>query len=85
MERYTPCIQQKINVTSPTLRVLSTVSHTSTLPSEDIGTFVRAAYPNAPDAPDSNPYHLTLGPDGDLLIVDAGLMPWCTGRKRTEA
>jgi len=44
----------------------------STLKSEDIGTFVRRAHPNAPDAPDSNPYNLTLGPDGDLFIVDAG-------------
>ncbi|WP_247235077.1 ScyD/ScyE family protein [Telluribacter sp. SYSU D00476] len=42
------------------------------LMSEDIGTFVRAAHPNAPDAPDSNPYNLTFGPDGDLYIVDAG-------------
>ncbi|MBD2704477.1 ScyD/ScyE family protein [Spirosoma sp. BT702] len=38
----------------------------------DIGTFVRTARPNAPDAPDSNPYNLTFGPNGDLFIVDAG-------------
>ncbi|GAB3695161.1 hypothetical protein GCM10027592_16900 [Spirosoma flavus] len=38
----------------------------------DIGTFVRNARPNAPDAPDSNPYNLTFGPNGDLFIVDAG-------------
>jgi hypothetical protein len=39
---------------------------------EDIGTFVRNAHPNAPDAKDSNPYNLTFGPDGDLFITDAG-------------
>ncbi|WP_420149432.1 ScyD/ScyE family protein [Spirosoma sp.] len=44
----------------------------NTIPSEDIGTFVKNARPNAPDAPDSNPYNLTFGPDGDLFIVDAG-------------
>nr|ARK13098.1 hypothetical protein A6C57_23665 [Fibrella sp. ES10-3-2-2] len=44
----------------------------STLPYQDLGTFVKAARPNAPDAPDSNPYNLTFGPDGDLFIVDAG-------------
>ncbi|GAB3996199.1 hypothetical protein GCM10028807_38380 [Spirosoma daeguense] len=38
----------------------------------DIGTFVKNARPNAPDAPDSNPYNLTFGPGGDLFIVDAG-------------
>ncbi len=42
------------------------------LMSYDIGTFVKAAHPNAPDTPDSNPYNLTFGPDGDLFIVDAG-------------
>ncbi|GAB3497911.1 hypothetical protein GCM10027341_18710 [Spirosoma knui] len=44
----------------------------STLKSEDIGSFVKAKHPNAPDTPDSNPYNLTFGPDGDLFIVDAG-------------
>ncbi|GAB3281102.1 hypothetical protein GCM10027347_56520 [Larkinella harenae] len=44
----------------------------STIHSEDIGTFVRKEHPNAPDDPDSNPYNLTFGPDGDLFIVDAG-------------
>lgn len=38
----------------------------------DIGTFVRTARPNAPDAPDSNPYAMAFGPNGDLFIVDAG-------------
>jgi hypothetical protein len=44
----------------------------SSLQSEDIGTFVRNAHPNAPDAKDSNPYNMTFEPNGDLFIVDAG-------------
>jgi hypothetical protein len=44
----------------------------SSLTGEDIGTFVKDAHPNAPDAKDSNPYNMTFGPDGDLFIVDAG-------------
>lgn len=44
----------------------------SSLVGEDIGTFVKNAHPNAPDAKDSNPYNLTFGTDGDLFIVDAG-------------
>ncbi|GAB4024103.1 ScyD/ScyE family protein [Spirosoma gilvum] len=44
----------------------------SSLTGIDIGTFVRTARPNAPDAPDSNPYNLTFGPNGDLFITDAG-------------
>lgn len=44
----------------------------SLLTSYDIGTFVRTARPNAPDAPDSNPYAMTFGPNGDLFIADAG-------------
>ena len=44
----------------------------SSIPGIDIGTFVRNARPNAPDAPDSNPYNLTFGPNGDLFITDAG-------------
>ncbi|GAB2564660.1 ScyD/ScyE family protein [Spirosoma areae] len=42
------------------------------LTSFDIGTFVKNAYPNAPDPKDSNPYNLTFGPNGDLFITDAG-------------
>ena len=44
----------------------------TSLQSEDIGTFVRNAHPNAPDTKDSNPYNMTFGPNGDLFIVDAG-------------
>lgn len=44
----------------------------STLTKIDIGTYVRGEHPNAPDAPDSNPYNLVFGPDGDLFITDAG-------------
>ncbi|GAB3263167.1 hypothetical protein GCM10027347_29530 [Larkinella harenae] len=44
----------------------------STLTKIDIGTFVRGEHPNAPDTPDSNPYGLTFGPNGDLFITDAG-------------
>ena len=44
----------------------------SSLTKFDIGTFVRNAHPNAPDAKDSNPYNLTFGPNGDLFIADAG-------------
>ncbi|MGA0555542.1 ScyD/ScyE family protein [Larkinella sp. VNQ87] len=38
----------------------------------DIGTYVKGQHPNAPDSPDSNPYNLTFGPNGDLFITDAG-------------
>ncbi len=50
----------------------STPIAASSLTSFDIGTFVKNAHPNAPDAKDSNPYNLTFGPNGDLFIVDAG-------------
>lgn len=53
------------------------------LNSEDIGTFVRVAHPNAPDDPDSNPYNLTFGPNGDLFIVDAGANA-IVRRKKTD-
>ena len=55
----------------------------SSLKTEDIGTFVRAAHPNAPDDPDSNPYNLTIGPDGDLFVVDAGANA-IVRRKKTD-
>lgn len=42
----------------------------SSLPSEDIGTFVRSQ--NLSDPIDSNLYNLTFGPDGNLYITDAG-------------
>lgn len=42
----------------------------SDLKSEDIGTFVRN-YEFDQDTGESNPYNLTLGPDGDLYIADA--------------
>lgn len=44
----------------------------SLLTSYDIGTFVRNAHPNAPDAKNSNPYAMAFGPNGDLFIADAG-------------
>ena len=40
------------------------------LKSEDIGTFVRD-YDFDQDTGESNPYNLTLGPEGDLYIADA--------------
>jgi len=42
----------------------------STLPSEDLGTFVDSQ--NLVTPLNSNVYNLTFGPDGDLFIVDAG-------------
>ncbi|MGV3557887.1 ScyD/ScyE family protein [Larkinella arboricola] len=44
----------------------------SSLTGIDLGTTIRGFHTNAPDAPDSNPYDLTFGPDGDLFITDAG-------------
>lgn len=40
------------------------------LPSEDLGAFVRAQALTNPV--NTNPYNLTFGPDGNLYIVDAG-------------
>ncbi len=42
----------------------------SSLPSEDLGSFVRAE--NLTSPVNSNLYHLSFGPDGNLYIVDAG-------------
>lgn len=42
----------------------------STLPSEDIGSYVRSLNIVTPN--DSHPYNLIKGPDGNLYIVDAG-------------
>ncbi|QCR22450.1 ScyD/ScyE family protein [Pontibacter sp. SGAir0037] len=46
------------------------VMQASTLPSEDIGTYVRSL--NLTDPINSNIYNLTFGPGGHLYIVDAG-------------
>ncbi|TKK68483.1 ScyD/ScyE family protein [Ilyomonas limi] len=43
----------------------------STLPYEDIGSFV-LSYPFVNNAHDTHPYNLTKGPEGDLYIADAG-------------
>jgi hypothetical protein len=51
---------------------VSTPIAASSLTGIDIGTFVRDAYPNAPDPKNSNLYDLTFGPNGDLFMVDAG-------------
>lgn len=42
----------------------------NTLPSEDIGSYVRSLNIVTPN--DSHPYNLIKGPDGNLYIVDAG-------------
>jgi hypothetical protein len=42
----------------------------STLATENIGKFV-LDYPFAEDTGESNPYNLTVGPDGDIFIADA--------------
>jgi hypothetical protein len=42
----------------------------NTLNTEDIGKFV-LDYPFAEDTGESNPYNLTVGPEGDLFIADA--------------
>jgi hypothetical protein len=44
----------------------------NTLPKEDIASVIsKIASPNNPEH-DSHPYNLTIGPDGDLYIADAG-------------
>ncbi|MFC5411113.1 ScyD/ScyE family protein [Larkinella bovis] len=57
----------------------------SALASEDIGTYVKGEHPNAPDDPDSNPYNLIFGPDGDLYIADAGANAIIRRNKDTKA
>ncbi len=43
----------------------------STLPFEDVGSFV-LSYPFVSNAHDTHPYNLIKGPDGDIYIADAG-------------